>query len=99
MQFLSEIFEFFAWIFFWYTLTSFYIDYFLCSEAQFGLQTPQHSLKLRGWRKMQNFQSLCRKFHRSSQARNQPNGQFWPKKSNGGGLHSKKWQQISEICA
>ena len=45
MQFLSEIFEFFAWILFWYTPTSFYIDYILCSEAQFGLQTPQHSLK------------------------------------------------------
>ena len=45
MQYLIQIFDFFAWIFFWYTLTSFYIYYFLCFEAQSGLQTPQHSLK------------------------------------------------------
>ena len=44
MQFLIKIFEFFAWIFFWYTLTSFYICYF-SFVAQYGLQTPQHSLK------------------------------------------------------
>ena len=45
MQYLIQIFDFFAWIFFWYTLTSFYINYFLFSETQFGLQTPQYSLK------------------------------------------------------
>ena len=33
MQYLIQIFDFFAWIFFWYTLTSFYIYYFLCSKG------------------------------------------------------------------